>query len=110
MLQVRVQGQFHRAAILRLDRRLLASRHDGTVGCDLKGLRARRTRQERVELSLHARGPLSLGVDGSDHWRCDVTVGVLALEHRLPFDPVDVELTDLTIGHSINVAFDVFVG
>ena len=110
MLQVSVQRELHVATVLRLDGRLLAAGHHRTIGCNLKGLRAGRTREQRVELGLHARGALPLGVDRPNNGGCHVTVGVFALEDGLPLNAVDVKLADLTIGHRIHVALDVHVG
>ena len=110
MLQVSVECKLHIAAVLRLNSGLLTARHHGTVRRDLEGLCARGTRQQCVELRLHARRPLSLGVDRPNDGRSDIAIGVLTFEDRLPLDPVNIELANLTVGHGIHVALDVHVG
>ena len=92
-----MQRQLHIATVLRLDGRLLATGHNRTIGRDLEGLCAGRTRQQRVELRLHARRSLPFGVDRPDDGRSNIAIGVLTLKDGLPLDPVDVELTDLTV-------------
>ena len=110
VLEVSVQRQLDVATVLGFNRRLLAAGHDGAVRSDLKGLRARGTRQKGIKLRLHARGPLPFGVHRADDRGRHVAVGVFAFEDGLPLDPVDVELTDLTVGHRIDVSLDVLVG
>ena len=110
VLKVSVHRQLDVTTVLGLHRRLLAAGHDGAVRGDLKGLRAGRTGEQRVELGLHARGALPLGVDRPNNGGCHVTVGVFALEDGLPLNAVDVKLADLTIGHRIDVSLDVLVG
>ena len=110
VLKVSVHRQLDVTTVLGLHRRLLAAGHDGAVRGDLKGLRAGRTGEQRVELGLHARGALPLGVDRPNNGGCHVTVGVFALEDGLPLDAINIKLADLAIGHSIHVALDVHVG
>ena len=90
MLEVGMDRQLHRTAVLGLHRRALTTGHDRAVGGDLEGLLARRTRQQLVKLRLHTRGALALRVHRADDGGRHVSVGVLALEDRLPLNAVDI--------------------
>ena len=52
---------------------------------------------------------LPIGIDGSDHGSCERTIRIGALVHGFPFDAINVQGADLTVGDRINIPLDVLV-
>ena len=105
-----MQRQLQGTTVNRLNRCLLRARNNRTIRSNLILLRARRARQQRIELRFHARRANAFSIDRTNHRSSNIPIGERSFVGGFPLNAVNIQSTNLSIRHRINIALHIRVG